>query len=130
MLCLLGKCPIQENKILNRLKDEEYITVSQPNSDIPVYIVQPVVGGKQRTLHRNLLLPLGFNLNEVEDRDEDIEMASPVEVKRSEPLTDFNDSSSTPISKKSSKLPETNDDVQESILEPFDSAREFLLLLL
>ena len=71
-----------KHKILNRWKDEEYIIVSQPNSDIPVYIVQPVVGGKQRNLHRNLLLPLVYKLNEVEDSDE-IEMASPVEVKTS-----------------------------------------------
>ena len=46
-----------KHKIQNRWEDEEYIIVSQPNSGVPVYIVQPVVGGKQRTLHRNLLLP-------------------------------------------------------------------------
>ena len=45
-----------KHKIQNRWEDEEYIIVSQPNSDKPLYIVQPVVGGKQRTLHRNLLL--------------------------------------------------------------------------
>ena len=126
-----------EHKIQNRWEDEEYIIVSQPYSDIPVYIVQAVVGSKQRTLHRNLLLPLGYKLNEVEDSDEEIEMASPVEVKRSfervrkpikvdqidksiaivlEPLIDLSDSYSTPISKKSPKLSETNDDVQESFL--------------
>ena len=87
-----------------------------------MYIVQPVVGGKQRTLHRNLLLLLGYKLNDVEDSDEEKEMASPVEVKRSservrkpikvnqidksiaivsEPLTDLSESSSTPISKQS-----------------------------
>ena len=48
-----------------------------------MYLVQPVVGGKQRTLHRNLLPPLGYKLNEVEDGDEEIEMAGSVEVKRS-----------------------------------------------
>ena len=101
--------------------------VSQPNSDIPVYIVQPVVGDKHRTLHRNLLLPLGYKLNEFEDSNEEMEMASPVKVKRpfdrirkpikvdqidksiaivSEPLIDLSDSS-TPISKESPKLPET-----------------------
>ena len=36
-----------KHKIQNRWKDEEYIIVSQPNSAIPVYIVQPVVGGEQ-----------------------------------------------------------------------------------
>ena len=72
-----------EHKIKNRWEDEEYITVSWPNSAIPVYIVQPVVGGKQRILHRDLLLPLGYKLNEVEDSDEEIEITSLVEVKRS-----------------------------------------------
>ena len=134
-----------KHKIQNRWEDEEYITVSQSNSPIPVYIVQHVVGGKQRTLHRDLLLPLSYKLNEVEDSDEDIEMASRVEVKRSfdrvrkpikvdqidksiaivsEPIFDLSDTSSTPISKESPKCPETNDDVQESFLESFDSERE------
>ena len=134
-----------KHKIQNRLEDEEYIIVCQPNSALPVYIVQPVGGGKQRTLHKNLLLPLGYKLNEVEDSDEEIEMASPVEVKRSfksvrkpikvdqidkstaivsEPLTDLSDTSYTPISKESPKCPEINDDVQESFLESFDFERE------
>ena len=77
MLCLLGK-----HKIQNRWEDEEHIIVFQSNSVIPVYIVQPVVGGKQRILHRNLLLSLGYKLNEVEESGEEIEMASPVEVKK------------------------------------------------
>ena len=145
MLCLLER-PIQENiKFRIGWDDEEYIIVSQPNSDIPVYIAQQDVGDKQRTLNRNLLLSLGYKLNEVEDSDEKIEMVSPVEVKRSfervrqpikvdqiekssaimsEHLIDLSDFSSTPISKKSLKLPETNDDVQESFLESFDSERE------
>ena len=42
-----------KHKIQNRWEDEEYIIVSQPNSAIPLYIVQPVVGGKQSTLHMN-----------------------------------------------------------------------------
>ena len=78
------KCPhTGKHKIQNKREDEEYIRVSQSNSYIPVYIVQPVVGGKQRTIHRNLLLPLGYKLNDIEDNDDKIEVASPVEVKRS-----------------------------------------------
>ena len=45
-----------------------------------------------------------------------------------EPHIDLSDSSSTPISENSPNLPETNDDVQESFLESFDSERKFLLL--
>ena len=78
-------------------------------------------------------------------------MASPGEVKRSfqrvrkpikvdqidksvaivsEPLIALSDSSSAPISKKSSKHPETNDDVQESFLNHLILRGKFLLLLL
>ena len=42
----------------------------------------------------------------------------------SDSLIDLSDSSSTPISKKSPKLPETNDDVQEIFLESCDSERD------
>ena len=38
-----------KHKIQNRWEDEEYTIVSQPNSAIPVYIVQPVVGSKQNS---------------------------------------------------------------------------------
>ena len=37
------------------------MVVKQPNADLPVYVVRPEVGGgKNRTLHRNLLLPCNF----------------------------------------------------------------------
>ena len=52
------------HKFQNRWEDEEYIILSQP--------ISAIVGGKQRILHRNLLLPLGYKLNEVEDSDEGI----------------------------------------------------------
>ena len=38
------------------------MVVEQPTAGTPVYKVQPVTGGNIRTLHRNLLLPLGVNL--------------------------------------------------------------------
>ena len=57
-----------KHKIQNRWDNDEYIVGSQPNSDIPVYILQPISGGKQKTLHRNWLLPLCYKV------DENIEM--------------------------------------------------------
>lgn len=37
------------------------ICITQPNTDIPVYTVRRKNGtGRTRTLHRNLLLPIGF----------------------------------------------------------------------
>ena len=44
-----------------------YIVVSQPNPEIPVFKVRPENGiGRERTLHRNLLLPCNFLPVEVE----------------------------------------------------------------
>ena len=39
---------IGKHKIQNRWEDDEYVVVSQPNSDIPLYIVQQISGGKQK----------------------------------------------------------------------------------
>ena len=52
----------ERHKIQDKWEDEEYVVISRPNPDLPVYKVQPVEGGKIRTLHRNLLLPLGLQL--------------------------------------------------------------------
>ena len=40
----------------------KYVVVEQPIAGTPVYKVQPVTRGNIRTLHRNLLLPLGVKL--------------------------------------------------------------------
>ena len=49
-----------KHKIADRWEEEPYIVQSRPNSDIPVYIVKKENGeGRTRTLHRNLLLPIG-----------------------------------------------------------------------
>ena len=47
------------HKIQDKWESEEYIVIEQPIPDTPVYRVRPVTGTKVRTLHRNLLLPLG-----------------------------------------------------------------------
>ena len=47
------------HKLQDRWESEEYIVVEQPIPGTPVYRVKPVSGGKTKTLHRNLLLPLG-----------------------------------------------------------------------
>ena len=50
------------HKIQDKWEPEEYVVVEQPIARTPVYKVQPVTGGNIRTLHRNLLLPLGVKL--------------------------------------------------------------------
>ena len=50
------------HKLQDKWEPEEYVVVEQPVAGTPVYKVQPVTGGNIRTLHRNLLLPLGVKL--------------------------------------------------------------------
>ena len=49
-----------KQKLADKWEDEIYVVRTQPNADIPVFVVQREDGsGKRRTLHRNLLLPIG-----------------------------------------------------------------------
>ena len=52
----------ERHKLEDKWEPEEYVAVEQPIAGTPVYKVQPVNGGNIRTLHRNLLLPLGDKL--------------------------------------------------------------------
>lgn len=49
-----------KHKIADRWESEPYMVVDQPTPGIPVYVLKPEKGqGRQRTLHRNNLLPIG-----------------------------------------------------------------------
>ena len=50
------------HKLQDKWEPEEYVVIEQPIAGTPVYKVQPVNGGNIRSLHRNLLLPLGVKL--------------------------------------------------------------------
>ena len=58
------------HKIQDKWESEEYIVIEQPIPGTPVYRVRPVTGTKVRTLHRNLLLPLGIKYQPDIDSDE------------------------------------------------------------
>ena len=60
------------HKIQDKWEPEEYVVIEQPIAGTPVYKVQPVTGGNIRTLHRNLLLPLGVKLEPDYKSDESI----------------------------------------------------------
>ena len=60
------------HKLQDKWEPEEYVVVEQPIAGTPVYRVQPVTGGNIRTLHRNLLLPLGVKLEPEYDSDDSI----------------------------------------------------------
>jgi hypothetical protein len=50
-----------KHKLADRWEHDPYIVVSQPNTDIPVYNLRKENNeGRARTLHRNLLLPIGY----------------------------------------------------------------------
>ena len=50
-----------KHKLANKWEDDIYVVLKQPNPDIPVYTVKKQNGqGRERTLHRNLLFPIGF----------------------------------------------------------------------
>ena len=50
------------HKLQDRWEPEEHVVIEQPIAGTPVYKVKPVNGDNVRTLHRNLLLPLGVKL--------------------------------------------------------------------
>ena len=58
------------HKIQDKWESEEYIVIEQPIPGTPVYRIRPVTGTKVRTLHRNLLLPLGVKYQPDIDSDE------------------------------------------------------------
>ena len=74
-LCLVRKTAWKSrHKIQNRWEDDDYVIISQPNCDIPVFVVRNTKTDQDKTLHRNLLLPLGYKLHVdiPEEEDEDI----------------------------------------------------------
>ena len=60
------------HKLQDKWEPEEYVVVEQPIASTPVYRVQPVTGGNIKTLHRNLLLPLGVKLEPDYNSDDSI----------------------------------------------------------
>ena len=70
------------HKLQNKWEPDEYFVVSQPNKQISVYRVKSVGNGKQRVLHRNMLLPLGIKfVPEIEsDSDSDHEEEPEIEI--------------------------------------------------
>ncbi len=65
------------HKLVDKWTDEVYTVVRQVNQEVPVFDVQREDGqGKIRTLHRNLLLPIG-SLNE-EFPTSDVEVPRPI----------------------------------------------------
>ena len=60
------------HKLQDRWELEEYVVIEQLIAGTPVYKVKPVNGDNVRTLHRNLLLPLGVKLEPDYESDDSI----------------------------------------------------------
>ena len=60
------------HKLQDRWEPEEHVVIEQPIASTPVYKVKPVNGNNVRTLHRNLLLPLGVKLEPDYESDDSI----------------------------------------------------------
>ena len=56
---LVKRCAFEgPHKLSDKWSEDLYTVVEKPHSDMPVYRVRPESGGRLRTLHRNLLLPV------------------------------------------------------------------------
>ena len=72
-----------KHKLSDKWEQEPYIVLDQPNSDIPVFTVQRESGeGRKRTLHRNLLLPVGY-ISETTERHKIQHKEKPIPKPRS-----------------------------------------------
>ena len=60
------------HKLQDRWEPEEYVVIEQPIAGTPVCKVKPVNCDNVRTLHRNLLLPLGLKLEPDYESDDSI----------------------------------------------------------
>ena len=56
---LVRNCSFESpHKLQDKWSDDIFVVKEQPDSGTPVFVVEPVNGGRKRTLHRNLLLPV------------------------------------------------------------------------
>ena len=69
-----------KHKLADHWEEEVYKVVDKPNADIPVFVVAGEKSGRQRTLHKNLLLPLG---NRLLDEKSKVPVSTPVRRRRS-----------------------------------------------
>ena len=56
---LVRNCSFEgPHKLQDKWSDDIFVVKEQPDSRTPVFVVEPVNGGRKGTLHRNLLLPV------------------------------------------------------------------------
>ena len=111
------------HKIQDKWESEEYIVIEQPIPGTPVYRVRPVTGTKVRTLHRNLLLPLGVKYQPDIDSDES-DSDDSVCVDTSHPRTNQPEKVSQAKSVRfQSELPKVGLDDRKGVVSQADSSK-------
>ena len=63
-------------KIQDKWEEDVYVVVAQPNDNFPVFIVSNERSQRSRTLHRNMLFPLGQEL-QCEDISQRVKVSDP-----------------------------------------------------
>ena len=66
----------KKHKIQDKWEEDVYVVVAQPSDNFPVFIVLNERSQKSRTLHRNMLFPLGQEL-QCEDIGQRVEVFDP-----------------------------------------------------
>ena len=110
------------HKIQDKWEEGEYVVLSRPDPFLPVYKVQPVEGGKVRTLHRNLLLPLGLQYNP--DSQAEIPPSTGLDS-QDRVLEQIGDKSPKEIKENNLVDSGTSDSLEPDIVDPLNAFTEF-----
>ncbi len=83
MLVLMKNIELKgKNKLADKWKNEVFVVVDQPDSDIPVFKIRLENGKLEKIVHRNLLLPLVSPLDKTKKscvQNQDAEIKTMVE---------------------------------------------------
>ena len=123
-LCLVKKTSWKaRHKIQNRWEDDLYVILSQTNEDIPVYTIRNTITADDKTLHRNLLLPLGYSLHvQIPDEEEEQIFIEPILPLVEEIEAQSSDEAETSIKEAQSSMgldqPDSNQTSQKEVDVP------------
>lgn len=99
-----------KHKLANRWEEEPYVVLDRPNPDIPVYVVRKENGeGRKRTLHRNLLLPIG-TLNLSDSLDQTVTSKKPTPAPRRKKNSDQRTTAAVAPESRSEETDDSSDD--------------------
>lgn len=81
-----------KHKLSDKWGEDPYVVVSQPNPDVPVFRVRPEKrSGRERVLHRNLLLPCNFLPPRIQKHPPKRKIKKPFNSEHKDQGTDFVD---------------------------------------